>query len=321
MKRMVFLLLVLFFVLGCAPNIQKKEVSIGDISTNMILVKSEGVNFPYGAENRQETLEQDFWLGETEVPYYLWRQVYVWATLGTDGSKGAGAYTIANKGRAGSNDSTNDHPVSAISWRDAVIWCNAYTEWFNSKNGTDLTCVYYTDEEYTEPIRVSTENPPQESNRYGIEDRPYVKADATGFRLPTNLEWEFAARWRNDSMNSVSGFSNPFFTDANFYSGISIQYLEDMDSDLLWENQRSHVWFTKKGTAPIKSVKPNHHGFYDMSGNVSEWCYDDLWIRKKRLAGGHYDEVFFEIGNEKTSWPSLAFSYMGFRVAQNQIKS
>ena len=67
-------------------------------------------------------------LGKTEVTYEVWHEVLTWA-------EGKG-YTFANKGKEGSNggvgaaptDEGKKEPVTTISWRDCIVWCNAYTE-------------------------------------------------------------------------------------------------------------------------------------------------------------------------------------------------
>jgi hypothetical protein len=103
-----------------------------------------GKTFPTGVnDDGTATVAGAYWVGETEVTYELWNKVYAWATTGTTGT-GAGQYTFANEGMAGSEDSTgtDQQPVTHICWRDSMVWCNALTEWYNAKKGTSYECVY-----------------------------------------------------------------------------------------------------------------------------------------------------------------------------------
>ena len=100
-----------------------------------------------------------------------------------------------------------------------MVWCNALTEWYNAQKGTSYTCAYYTDLAYTTPLRSVDDTGSVTYPDPGGQDDPFVNADATGFRLLTSNEWELAARWRNDATNTVSGYTNPYFTKGNSASG------------------------------------------------------------------------------------------------------
>lgn len=72
------------------------------------------------------------------------------------------------------------------------------------------------------------------------------------FRLPTEAEWEYAARGGKYSRNySYSG--------GNLYSLRKVMWCDD---------------YKEEGPHPVKKKQPNELGIYDMSGNVSEWCQD-----------------------------------------------
>jgi formylglycine-generating enzyme required for sulfatase activity len=128
-----------------------------------------------------------------------------------------------------------------------------------------------------------------------------------GGRLPTEAEWEYAARGGHKSTSTI-------------YSGSN-----DVDS-VAWYVKNSGDHSHKVGTK-----QPNELGLYDMSGNVWEWCYDwygDYPKRKKKnpegprrgnsvvIRGGSwlYYGSFCRVSNRGSSGPSYAFNNYGFRL-------
>jgi len=177
-----------------------------------------------------------FYMDPTEVTKALWDDVYGWAI--THG------YTFDNRG-AGKADT---HPVHSVSWYDVAKWCNARSE------REERIPAYYTDPDLSVVYKTG---------------RPalYVNWDA-GYRLPTEAEWEYAAR------GGLSGKRFPWgdkisHSQANYYS-LPYSYDESPTSGY-------HPTYWTGGepyTSPVGAFPPNAYGLYDVAGNVWEWCWD-----------------------------------------------
>jgi uncharacterized repeat protein (TIGR02543 family) len=279
-----------------------------------------GKTFPKGTDDSSgATVADAYEIGETEVTYELWYTVRDWA-------KDHGYTFYSNPGREGSSGTVQNtapgenrqEPVTMVRWFDAVVWLNALTEWVNAETGSSLTPVYYYQSACTTVARNSTytTNFVKENGSYSYASA-YAKAGATGFRLPTSNEWELAARWRDDSINTVSGHTNPYYTKGNSASGATASYSDAGASGAV-------AWYSSNSSGKTHEVKGkagNGLGLYDMSGNVWEWCYD--WHpsydgSNRILRGGGWATLadYLQVGYVDYFNPNVRYGDFGFRPAR-----
>ena len=278
-------------------------------SFNMGDAMSEGL----GSESPVHAVNlSGFYIGRYEVTKGLWDDVAQWAT---------------NHGYAFSSPAVaaaTNLPVQQISWFDAVKWCNARSE----KEG--FPPAYFEDSSWSTVYRTGELNL-NEAN---------VRWFGAGYRLPTEAEWEKAAR------GGLSGkrfpWGNTITQNQADYWSTSFESFDVNGAEGPHPLAPQHP-----NTLPVGHFLPSGYGLYDMAGNSWEWCWDyygDAWYSDSRASddnthgpssaswggdrvyrGGSGVDIAWKsrVANRADAPPRFAMGHFGFRVVlpigENQV--
>lgn len=232
-----------------------------------------------------------FYIGQYEVTKKEWRDI-----MGYDRNRVNYDYTSSL------GDSL---PMDAVSWFEAIEYCN------KRSLAEGLEPVYYDENGFIDEYEARTAPVYYDRDKGRFVDgyvdysgnNIMIDPKANGYRLPTSAEWEYAA-------NGGENFSGYVYSGSDDVEAIG------------WYKDNSNAM-----TQPVGSKIPNALGIYDMSGNVSEWCWDwyaersmpDIFSGNGRIVrGGAWDDPtqYLHLSYWSTEYPTYIMPELGFRVVR-----
>ena len=241
----------------------------------------------------QVTITKDFYMGKYEVTQAEYEKYC--------------SYTGSSSPNSDKGDGDN-YPAYYVSWYDALVYCN-------KRSVAEGLTPCYSISGNTDPSKWGTVPTSKDSTW----DAVVCDWEANGYRLPTEAEWEYAARAGDNTVDSLT------------YSGTSVV-----------NELYKYAWYISNSSSKTHEVgtkKANEFGLYDMSGNVREWCWNWFTRSYKTETEGGSDPTGASSGSHRVyrggSWygdsgncavsyrlyysPYSRYDRLGFRVVRSAL--
>lgn len=287
------------------PPARRTVFSVGDV--DFAMRDAPAAVFPVGLNDDSEAeVTHGFRIAETPATYELWYEVRTWGE--------ENGYRFRNAGREGSGGAdgaapseNKTHPVTVINMYDAIVWCNALSEYL------DYAPVYTV---WGEVYR--------DANDYAAGDNVVIE-NAVGFRLATSEEWALAARFRGDDAShgaiEYPAGSGMYWSPGTYASGANGPYGdEEATKKAAWYNQNSNTDGRGTSIQPVGQKPAGGNGLflYDMSGNVFEWLHLSMGVEGVFRGGCYgYGAVNLQVGDKNPRGAPVVgnrYTNVGLRV-------
>ncbi|MBQ4820742.1 SUMF1/EgtB/PvdO family nonheme iron enzyme [Aquimarina sp. MMG016] len=280
MKKISWLIVFGSLILYCCKKEKQDEV----LQDNLLLIK--GGVFINKKSNlyKKNVFVGDFYIGRFEVTQKEWIEIM---------------------GNNPSEFKADNLPVEMVSWYDCITYCI-------KKSKKDGLKPYY-------KIYKDSIDSFNKSEFDTIKWLVKINPKANGYRLPTEIEWEYAAGGGQLSRHYTYSGSNMVEDVAWYWRNCGDTLLtQHWDYKIIEKNNCK--------THPVGDKAPNELGLYDMTGNVREWCTD--WYENNKMPGGHFRsqrgggwigvELYSENSDRGYFEASGVGPDQGFRICRNK---